>query len=144
MLSWQSKNGCYGKVKKLAHSVQLDKEFIGQFNEEYEDSEKDADNMKLKFNEKADVTVDEVRELRKRYKAEVEKLKFRNVVEDKKVIKDKVADNVGTEWEIPANTGRRLLVEKSMSGKLLLGLSLSCFVLFACHLKHHVDFIVPE
>lgn len=107
ILSWQLLSGCYGKMKKSRFSISnLDTELTGGNDNEDDYVDEDVKNDKsLKFKQRNDVNGlnDEVMEL----------VRFGNIQNKNRKFENKN----DAMWEMPENKGRKLLVEKVMSGK---------------------------
>ncbi|XP_060574645.1 uncharacterized protein LOC132732272 [Ruditapes philippinarum] len=110
ILSWQFKGGCYGKMKKTKSYVpKFDPELTGE-GDDYEDEEdggKRKTNL-LKFAKQVD-------NLKKNYNKSAENIKFHGRLADER----KFQKRNDALWEMPKNNGRKLLVEKAMSGGCL-------------------------
>ncbi|XP_053407382.1 AP2/ERF domain-containing protein PFD0985w-like [Mercenaria mercenaria] len=111
ILSWQSESGCYGKMKRMKNNkpLRLDPELTGEIGEDYVDEEEEKN--------KADIfaQVKAVDVIKSKMNRTAENLRLESKLHDNRKFQ-KQNDAV---WEMSEHKGRKLLVEKSMSGGCL-------------------------
>ncbi|KAL4237389.1 hypothetical protein ACF0H5_002107 [Mactra antiquata] len=120
VLSWQSKIGCFGKLKKVPKGVKLDRALTGDFEEDYLDDEvKKVAGSKpkgpIKFKKNAYEDVDDIAEIRKKYDRDIERLRQQKDIFEN----NNFFGETKNKWDMPPNPGRKLLVERAMSGGCL-------------------------